>query len=81
MRSRNYKQQKPDCYICGTSRKAKRECSSHYIRESLLIDCVLFRINVLLELSSSDFESFKKTVKTEFRRKVEVYKEINVENE
>ena len=69
MRSRNYKQQKPDCYICGTSRKAKRECSSHYIRESLLIDCVLFRINVLLELSSSDFESFKKTVKTEFDKR------------
>ncbi len=52
MRSRNWKQTKPDCYVCSKSRKDS-SCTSHYIRESNLIEYVKNAINNFLKCESS----------------------------
>lgn len=51
MRTRNYKQTRPDCYVCSTARKSTT-CTSHYIRESYLIEYVKNAINDFLKSDS-----------------------------
>lgn len=52
MRSRNWKQTKPDCYVCSKSRKDS-SCTSHYIRESNLTEYVKNAINNFLEFEDN----------------------------
>ena len=67
MRS-NSKKANPTNYICSTARQEKNTCSAHYIRESTLIECVLFRINTLLELYGNNSQEFQKYINSEFQK-------------
>ena len=77
MRSRNFKKTKPDCYICALSRKSS-DCSSHYIRESNLVDYVLAEINSLLRAAKS--ESFKKKITEIFNKRSSEERLMNKKN-
>ena len=68
MRSINRKKATPTCYLCTTARQEKNACSSHYVRESTLMECVLFRINTLLELYGNNSQEFQKYINSEFQK-------------
>lgn len=67
MRSREYKQTKPDCYICSKSRRSQT-CTSHYIRESYLVEYVLDILNKLLD-EAKDKKAFEEKVNESVTRK------------
>ena len=62
MRSRNYKETKPDCYVCASYRKRIKECTSHYIRESTLSDIALKKIKSVFAEAKTDPVSFKRRI-------------------
>jgi hypothetical protein len=68
MRSINRKKATPTCYLCTTARQEKNACSSHYVIESTLMECVLFRINTLLELYGNNSQEFQKYINSEFQK-------------
>lgn len=62
MRTRNYKDTRPDCYVCAGYRKKIKDCTSHYIRESELCELVLSEIRRVLKLAQ-DRPSFLSHIK------------------
>lgn len=76
MRSRNWKKQKPDCYVCSSSRK-NASCSSHYIQEKVLIEYVTEAINRLL-LTNNDTDKLYKRIQNDIiKRNHERYQELD----
>jgi DNA invertase Pin-like site-specific DNA recombinase len=75
MRSRNWKKLKPDCYVCAKSRKDS-SCSSHYIRESILIDYVKEEINKLLKCDNDKEKLYEVLQKDVKKRNLKLKKQI-----
>lgn len=84
-RSKNEKM--PDYYICSGYSKQIKECTSHYIRESVLSDIVLKRIQDVFHNAKSDEDGLKKSINSQIlkannSRLNEIQKEIkNSEHE
>lgn len=77
MRSRNFKEQKPDCFVCSTYRK-DQSCQSHYITEKRLIKYVTTdfkRISAFTEKEILDIVKCNITVsKSEYAKKITALK-------
>lgn len=58
---------KPDAYSCSKYRKNSLVCSSHYIRETYLIEYILSELNMLLD--SAQNEDFCKKIREDFSKK------------
>lgn len=71
LRTRNYKDTRPDCYVCCGYRKKIKECTSHYVRESFLIEEVLRKIQIASCEAKSNSELFKKKIKAEVMQKTQ----------
>lgn len=73
LRTRNYKNIRPDCYVCCGYRKKIKECTSHYVRESFLIEEVLRKIQIASSEAKSNSELFKNKIKAEVMQKTQSF--------
>ena len=62
MRTNDYKDTRPDCYLCAGYRKKIKTCTSHYIRAETLEAEVLKEIQAVLKEAKTDRSGFKAKV-------------------
>ena len=70
-----YFESRQDHFVCSTSRKGKEECSTHFIRATILEQGVLAHLKYVISVVENYENQFRKVLGT--KQKAEVKKELN----
>ena len=71
-----YFESRQDHFVCSTSRKGKEECSTHFIRATILEQGVLAHLKYVIGAVASYENQFRKVLGA--KQKAEVKKELNI---